>query len=347
MCPFAVAAGGNCTVLNRNSPGARARLAAIEARRGYYIHPYDAEPEFIPVAAALTYDQADFGTIAAYPGELLLTTALKREGIMESLGVIRQLLEEREGRPTVVIAAENQVDTLFLKNELVSAGFQPQEEILFVRAVVDRICNKPEIEEDGLVVQCEGFARIYLERTKPAIEWAFPQCLRGLKKQPLCEMSNDFEFVVDRKKWVINAAHLLMALTAHYYRFPSVRAFASQEFGRRLLEKSVNEFERLMRYHYQHDDLAYPRTGLVEFTRSVRERIATFPQRYPDIVTRFDGPEKLPLFFEDFHRKITQLALEDMHRSIHAPYFASLVTHIVVELVKEGRWIRDASPGSG
>ncbi|HEX8240872.1 MAG TPA: hypothetical protein VF574_14150 [Allosphingosinicella sp.] len=122
------------------------------------VRDYDTEPEFVPLAAALTYDQADFETIAADPAELLLTTALKREGIIESLPVIRRLLEARKELPTVVIAAENQVDTLFLKHELVSAGYQLRETTLFVRAVVDRICNKPEIEGDSLLVRCEGFA---------------------------------------------------------------------------------------------------------------------------------------------------------------------------------------------
>jgi len=249
--------------------------------------------------------------------------------------VIRRILEERGSRPTVVLAGENQVDTLFLKERLTSGGFVPSENTLFVRGVVDRICNKPTVEDGAVEVTCEAFGRIYVERVPNFF-------IHALAKAEHWEAVSDFQFVVDRKKWIVNAAHLQMALAAHYFRHPSVMSFTSQEFGQRLLDKAVDEFTALMISHYEHIGRRGFRSELLEFAPFVKQRIASFPQRFPDVVTRFDKPARLPAFFEDFHRKITELTLAKMHRAAKAPYFPSLVTHIVVELIKERRWIRDA-----
>ena len=338
ICPVVIAAGGKCTILNRASPSGNRHVKAINDRSGYFLHPYKKDSTFVAVEAAATYEEADFGELAQGNRDLLLTTALRREGILASLSVIRRILDERGARPTVVLAGENQVDTLFLKEQLISLGFVPHPHTLFVRGVVDRICNKPTIEDAGLEVTCEAFGRIYVERVPNFF-------IHGLAKADHWEEVADFAFVVDRKKWVVNASHLLMALVAHYFRHPSVKSFASEEFGNRLLDKAVNEFTMLMVGHYELLGRRGLRPGLAEFASLLKERIASFPQRYPDVVTRFSGPDKLPAFLEDFHRKITELALARMHRAATAPYFASLVTHIVVDLIKERRWIRDASIG--
>jgi mannitol-1-phosphate/altronate dehydrogenase len=335
ICPIVVEAGGKCTILNRASPGAKARLEAINERRGYHIFPYEDERAFVDVIAAVSYDDADLPALAGADGDLLLTTALRRDGIIDSLAVIREILEERGTRPTVVLAGENQVDTLFLRDQLIQGGFQPDDRTLFVRGVVDRICNKPTLEEDGLEVTCEAFARIYVEKVQNFF-------IRALAKPEHWEVVTDIQFVVDRKKWIVNASHLLMTLVAHYFRQPSVKSFVSQEFGQRLLDKAVAEFTTLMIGHYGLTGRGEFKTQLIDFAPHLTARIASFPQRYPEVVTRFDGPEKLPAFFEDFHRKITELTLEKMHRAATAPYFASLVTHIVVDLIKDKRWIRDA-----
>ncbi len=61
------------------------------------------------------------------------------------------------------------------------------------------------------------------------------------------------------------------------------------------------------------------------------------------MITLFTGPERLVEFFDGYHRKITGLTLSEMKNEItRAPYFLSLTTHVVVELVKDRRWIRDA-----
>lgn len=336
ICPVVIEAGGKCTILNRDSASAIVRLKAINDKQGYFIHPYGGDPTFIAVSSALTYEDADFADLARGDGELLLTTALKREGIIDSLAVIRRILEERGAHPTVVLAGENQVNTLFLKEQLISSGFEPDESTLFVRAVVDRICNRPTVEDGAVEVTCEAFGCIYVERIQDFF-------IHALAKADHWEAVSDFQFIVDRKKWIVNAAHLQMALVAHYFRHPSVMSFTSQEFGKRLLDKAVDEFTALMNSHYEHIGRRNFRSELLEFARFVKERIASFPQRSPDVVTRFDGPERLPAFFEDFHRKITELTLAKMHRAATAPYFSSLVTHIVVELIKERRWIRDAA----
>lgn len=339
ICPFVVEAGGKCTILNRGSQDANARLKAISDNRGYHTHLYDCERTFVKVAAASTYEEVDVDALGNATGDMLLTTALKREGIVASVDLIRRILEARGASPTVVLAGENQVDTFFLRDQLVASGFKPQDSTLFVRGVVDRICNKPTVEGGELEVTCEEFGRIYVERVDNFF-------IRALAKPEHWEVVSDLQFVIDRKKWIVNASHLLMTLVSHYFRHPSVKSFVAEDFGERLLDKAVTEFTMLMIGHYDQTGRREYRSQLLEFVSPLKARIATFPQRYPDVVTRLSGPEKLPDFFEDFHRKITELTLAKMHRTATAPYFASLVTHIVVDLIKNERWIRDAKPAA-
>lgn len=107
ICPVVVAAGGKCTILNRYSPSASSRLKAINDNRGYHIHLYGRDRTFVNVVAASTYEETDLEALGSEAGDLLLTTALKREGLLASVAVIRRILEERGARPTAVLAGEN------------------------------------------------------------------------------------------------------------------------------------------------------------------------------------------------------------------------------------------------
>lgn len=329
-------------IINRSSGVADKRLKAIRAIGGYDLYPYhpDREPQatFVPIAGASVYEGVDFEAIANSAGELLLTTALRKDGLDASLGVIRDILRARGERPVVVMACENQVDSHYLRSKLEAYGFRPAVQTLFLRVVVDRICNKPELVGGRLEVACERFGRIYSER----MDRVSPSVGALSKRKEIFERVSDFKLVVDRKKWLVNAPHLLMSLLAHYYRFPSVRDFTSEEYGSQILDRSLSELRKLMSHHYERAGQATP--GLADFAKSINERIREFPQRYPDVVTRFSGQDALTAFFDDYHRKVTALALDEMHSTrADAPYFLSLGTHVVVELIKDRRWILSAA----
>lgn len=338
ICPTVAAADGVSTILNRDSPQAADRLGAIAAAGGYYVHLYgEDEPTFVAVPQVATYAQADVAAIASDHHELLLTTALRRQGLDESIDFIREILEARGNMLTVVIACENQVDSHYLRDRLQERGFTPPASVTFIRSVVDRICIRPVLRDGVVEVACERFGRISVERSG-----LLSPLISGLVKRKVIEEVEDFDFAADRKKWLVNAPHLLMVLLAHYYRFPSVRDFTAERFGGEVLDRAVTEISQLAAAHFRRAGRTAP--GLAAFAEGVKARLREFPQRYADVIRLFAGPERLVEFFDDYHRKITDLSLSDMKSEIaKAPYFLSLTTHVVVELIKERRWIRDAA----
>lgn len=292
------------------------------------------------IESAVTYDQAEPEKLASGPGEILITTALKREGLLNSLDIIGCLLKARGQRQALVIACENQVDSVYLREQLEERGYTPGGGTVFARAVVDRICNKPRLVRGRVEVACEDFARIDVESRSDLRSPLLRTLIRG--SSSAIHAAKDFARVVERKKWVVNAPHLLLALVAHYYRFPTVKAFVSEDFGRRVLDGAFKELGELVTNYYDRSRIHPPE--LTAFAKAVKERIKKFPQRYPDVVTRLSGPDRIIDFFDDYERKIVALPLEEMEATDnHARYFSALVTFIVVELIKERRWITNGA----
>ncbi len=325
-------------ILNRDGPTSKERIAAIADKGGYQIVPFLTKPQFIPVKRALTYNAANLEAMGDSDGPKLITTPLKKDGIDASMPQIAQLLAARRGRKTFVVAGENQVDSHYIRDRLAGAGSLADPGTVFQRAVVDRICNKPVLKNGLVSVSHEEFGQVYLEREKSKI----PQALLPSTKN--WSPVQNFEYTVDRKKWVVNATHLMISLVAHYHKFPSVCDFVSDNnTNERLLRVMIEESAEALfkNYRSKNVELGESDTDFKKFCDVLLERIRIYPQRIYDGVTRFTGSENLASFIDDFHRKISDphLALLISSRSFVA-YSPALISNMVFEMVTERRWIQ-------
>jgi hypothetical protein len=325
-------------ILNRDGPASKERIAAIADKGGYQLVPFLTKPQFIPVKRALTYSAANWEAIGDCDGPMLITTALKKDGIDASMPQIKQLLAARRGKKTFVVAGENQVDSHYIRDRLAGTRILADPGIVFQRAVVDRICNKPVLKDGIVSVSHEQFGQVYLETQRPKISKALLPSTKNWRHV------QNFEYTVDRKKWVVNATHLMISLVAHYHKFPSVCDFVSaSNANERLLRVMIEESAEALSNNYRskNKQIGESDTDFKKFCDMLFERIKIYPQRIYDGVTRFTGPAKLTSFMDDFHRKISDphLALLISSRSFVA-YSPALISSMVFEMVTKRRWIR-------
>jgi hypothetical protein len=347
------------SVFNRPSVDGATRLSLISARGGYWVDVFsgtDSTQSWIPIHYAHEYEALAKHCDDVFSGAsaALLTTALKRNGIEASLNELACVcaIAQSKAIPVLILAAENQVDSLWVLRR-VSELLRDGQGVFQVRCVVDRICNKPYAaqmhgQEQGLFVFVENFARIYINgadlHSLPAAlsDWVLSDGM--LRLENLFEFRNDFDFVVNRKKWVVNASHLLLAIYAHWGRYPTINNFA-KDFPE-IVDRIV-------------DDVAKVSSGLLfaegvgsrhendSFVRQLKSRLGRFPQVPYDAVTRLTGPDKLFDFFEDFHRKIAEPFLSssvtDMNND-DAPILPSYITMCAIDLIAKNRWIRPRPP---
>lgn len=325
-------------ILNRDSDGSRERLLSLSREGGYDLIPYGGRRKFIPITGAMSYDDVDFIGLADTERPMLITTALKKRGLDESFRQLAELISARGDRPTFIVAGENQVDSHYLADKLYPENQKKPKNTVFVRSVVDRICNKPTMKYGRVSVYCEKFGAVYLENLKPRIP------VQLVPNRVRWKTVAGYEYVVDRKKWIVNAVHLTISLIAHYEGFSSVRELISSDTRKEALLKGViSECRNLFLKVYADKQAALGESEaeLDSFCNDLFVRIRDYPQRIYDAVTRFTGPERLQEFIDDFHRKVSDPSLRVMKSSsTNAPYYPSLAAAIVCELVKQDKWIK-------
>lgn len=347
-------------IANRASRAGNMRLGTISAQKSFRLDVFSAKGKkgnkshTVPVEHAIDYE-----TLAGHStlnldgvGAVVLTTALKRRGIEESIDALAgvSLAATSRSIPVMLLAAENQVDSRFV-HELLTKKHPQLKEVYAVRCVVDRICNKPAIDAAGsqpavLSLLAEEFAKIYLN--KADVE-DLPQLLRDVldtNSQPVFEHVEDFEFVVNRKKWVVNSAHLLLGLYAHWSNYPTLHGFV--ESIPNIVDRLVDDVVKMSRIALRGETTSRKKVLPQDrkFAEALKGRLGRFPQFPHDVVTRFTGPDQLVDFFEDFHRKIAEpylWTLTGMGSQTQVPMLPSYITMCVIDLIKTGRWINAPS----
>lgn len=339
ICPAVSQTDAQSYLINR-SGSSSARIHRIRECGGYVVRPFQDRDVFVQLDGAFFYDAPEIDELATSVEDLILTTALKQKGVYGSLDQIARILAQRPaGAQTIVLAAENQIDSYHLRDALFELRCEGVDRAIFVRAVVDRICNQPFDDGAQIVVPVEQFAKIYFE--KQGIEVPF---LDTLPPASYWETAGDIQFVINRKKWIVNAAHLAATLYAHYQRYPGVkymceRAPATRQMVSDMVAELVDIMssnvadENQLRYHQLHRHLS-------DFGRTVVTRICDHPQRIDEAVTRFTGPESLFEFFIDYRRKLVEPYAQYMGTK---PPFARIVPAmhaITIELISQERWIQ-------
>lgn len=137
--------------------------------------------------------------------ELLITTAVTASGIASFTSFLVELAQRRLGKPTVFIACENDPGEAYppLVRSLQQLGVDVR------RTVVDRLCFREEVEEDGThVVHAEDEAEWLIEGEPDRA------MLEALAHVPHVRFLPDIDPYEVRKRWLVNGAHLAVALLA-------------------------------------------------------------------------------------------------------------------------------------
>ncbi len=272
---------------------------------------------------------------------ILITTALKRDGVLQSLPFIKSLLDRRpQNATTIIVAAENQVDSTFINDQLREQYLQEStiNGVFFVNAVVDRICNKVTLLSGRPEVTTENFAKIYIENI-PELTFL----LGALTAGGVWETVVDLDFVKRRKKWIVNSTHLLATFAALKMKAISVKQLIENhpEEGARILYGIVEEVVRIMTFIEADGENRAARLDaeLAAFGADLYTRISNFPQSPYDVITRFSGDATLHAFLEDYHRKVNEPYMKYVSASRAAPYFISLISSWIIEAAANKQWI--------
>lgn len=338
MCPSIFQAGYRVFIFNRDSTEFENRRIPIEKVKKYDLYAYGDDALSIKVEGIFTYkNEDDLIKLASIDDELILTTSLKKEGIDSSINQIAKILSCRpENATTFIIAGENAVTSKYIKDLLIERGELIREKYIFIDAVVDRICNKPEVTQGTLKIACEKFAAIYLEKT-PVKYLAIERLCRG----SIFQQVEDIQYIIERKKWLVNSSHLLVNIISHYHGFSSSYHFLSSSRGQGVLPKLLKEILNIFVHSRQ---ILYPenhlnRNDIISFVRSLQDRLSIYPQHIYDAVTRLKSEKNVIDFWDDYHRKISHPFLLYTEVNNESPYFVSMITHMVVDIIKKGDWI--------
>jgi hypothetical protein len=160
------------------------------------------------------------------PAPLLITSALGAR-ITERVALIAEIVDRRRfGSETVLIACENEPHDDYLDLAEKCAG-----RLVLCRSVVDRICSWPitiTIDENGETIASEhprdGESR-RVTVVHPVGEWVIaapepkPAILAALEPAPLVRVIHgDIAPYEDRKLWLVNGVHTVLALLARLER---------------------------------------------------------------------------------------------------------------------------------
>lgn len=336
----------NIYLVNRHKDG-DARNDSIRRNKGYYVRNSGTKFEEKIQISGLYYsnvdsDVVDIENIIRDPKTVLLTTALKEGGVDAMAPLMARLLQARAesgvDSKLFFVACENainsqevkrifsHIDDEDLKNKI-------ESHVYFLNSVVDRICNKPAMEQDKVVVLCENYARWHIEKASDdrkhslSINEIFPHIDDSIR------IESRLEPFVYRKKWIVNSAHLIIAMYAHYFDFERIDSFVLQNKSGSALFRLILEEIKQVFLHWNEDNYVFfSEERINRYVNAVHTRISTHPQSVSDATTRFK-PDTLVEFYKDLHRKISDPFIqfsEDEHKSLfYIPLIMSYITRLI------------------
>lgn len=282
---------------------------------------------------------------------LLLTTALKG-GIDPSLELLALALTHRIEKgmsdPLYVVACENAIDSIGLYHKIVPLlppHLLPQFEqaiveqaIVFVPCMVDRLCNDPAPDREmrRVQVEVERFAQWTLQRPSPGSTSSLERALMRPQTKKYIEFVDNLEPFAQRKRWLVNGPHLLIALNAFARQYAELDRFLQEDpladqILRGLLDEAMSGLLAI--------ETRFGPDELREFNSNTRDRFRTHPDRVRRILSRFTGPQRLEEFFKDFYRKITEPTLQYMSPENPAPFWTTQTLLLVTKLIYESWYI--------
>jgi hypothetical protein len=246
---------------------------------------------------ASTRRELDPRALAATEGEapMLVTTAVGA-GFGDCCNLLVEIAEarSRSGAPTVFIACENNTGSRYteVKQQLEALGVECRE------TMVNRLCPERSLGNDD---------KLLVVRADPYAEWLIEG---DGGKDPLGQIAGVryVEFKPDvrpfgvRKRWLVNGAHLALALFARPVNQPRIREAVRDPERRRRIEALQEDMVEVLPSEWQQalgDSREYAREQLVPMART------------EDDASRILGRLKrvdLAPFLEDANRKLGEPA---------------------------------------
>jgi hypothetical protein len=212
-------------------------------------------------------------------------------------------------------------------HENLSTAIQPLD------CVVDRICNKPALSSGQVQVFCEEFAEWIIEST-PAAETDLGSIF-SREQRNVVEFTNDLEFYIVRKKWIVNALHISVALATHSQNRAFINEYLNEIEGRTLLVGLAAEMETIFNFwlHREHPHAPCSPHEISSFCQTTIHRLTVHPQTVLDSVTRLKRDQVFS-FIRDFHRKVVVPYLmyvrsNPNNRLQYVPYIIALADDLI------------------
>jgi len=340
VCP-SISVGANIPsyVINRRSLSDK-RNELLKRNSAYRIVQSDKREMPVPLEEFLFLpeDSEKVKDLVRSQNTIILTTALKKSGLLESIDFITSIIAERvnahTGEPMYILACENAVDTLWLKAQIISRlpadlSFRLDSSALhFARCVVDRICNKPTVIDGQVTVVCEPFSRWYIER----IGGVTGQ-LENLLGTPEVAFVDTLDDIIKLKKWVINALHLNIAICAHYHGYTMIDDYLQRDPGGAAhLVGMLDELESMFLNMPEDSRTGFATAEVRHHARTLFDRLMNHPQVVADATTRFKS-NQLPTFFEDYGRKVSFLYLESTAETGESFFWVPRSLFYVAEMI--------------
>lgn len=319
------------------------RLSAIGPGR-------EGEKEEVRIRKLLFMDDEKGKLISriADPRTMLVTTALKG-GVETITDLLARSIEARLATspcpPLYVVACENTFDSQRL-GQLVQASLHERvdldtfrDHVDFISCMVDRQCNEPfqDPPESGpVVVEVEEYAQWVMER--PRLPGGLEDAFRHPAVAKHVLFVRDIRPVQQRKRWLVNATHLTIALNAldagylrldHYLDPPSS---LGRQIAEAIMEESVEVFDTVSDRHYN-------RAELEEYARTTLRRFINHPKLVTEILSRLSGPDRLAEFFRDYNAKVSRSCLQYAEYRGELPFFISRTLWLATRLIAEERWV--------
>lgn len=243
-----------------------------------------------------------------------VTTALKEYGIDEMLPTLSELLHQRNASdvkcPLVFIACENAITSTaievkireFLRKKF-GDDYKLSENIIFLDCVVDKICNKPMIDDVNVILRAEEYCSWVIsdKNIKKLNNDLHIEYIRNtLSTINVVSLVEDLDFYIRRKKWLVNSTHQLIALLAFSNNYYSVETFVESETGSFMLNGILDEIYDIYLANEPNAEKHQTRIFLDE----VGSRLKNASFLVSTALTRFNHSQNLPSFFSDFQRKI-------------------------------------------
>lgn len=274
---------------------------------------------------------------------LLVTTALKG-GVQSAIALLARAVEARLARTTLtplhLVACENTFDSEQLRHAIKKHLGRIDRDVFetgtrFISCMVDRQCNEPYIDTltRNVVVEVEEYALWVLEHSDTSGQLEL--CLQVPAVRDHIAFVRDVRPVQQRKKWLVNAAHLLLALNALDAGHIRLDHYLRTDLGRQLadavMEEAVDVFDTVGGGHYT-------RAELDDYARKALKRFTSHPKLVTEILSRFTNANRLPEFLRDFNGKVSRPCLQYAEYRGELPFLISRTLWMTTRLISEDRW---------